>query len=87
MSDVGKKKVQSANVEDKDIANIKMYNELLEKPSNKLFVKRLSLVIVFINIWIVAFRVMYTHDTSRCKVSKANYAEMLGIKLKYSYST
>jgi len=25
----------------------------------------------------------YTHDTSRCKVSKANCAEMLGIKLKY----
>ena len=30
---------------------------------------------------------VYTHDTSRCKVSKANCAEMLGIKLKYSYST
>jgi len=29
----------------------------------------------------------YTHNTSRCKVSKANCTEMRGIKLKYSYST
>ncbi|PKH03322.1 pirin family protein [Psychromonas sp. MB-3u-54] len=32
-------------------------------------------------------RQAYTHDTSRCKVSKENCAEMLGIKLKVSYST
>ena len=30
---------------------------------------------------------IYTHATSRCKVSKANCTELLGIKLKYSYST
>jgi hypothetical protein len=34
---------------------------------------------------VVEYRV-YTHATSRCKVSKENCAEILGIKLKPSYS-
>lgn len=53
MSNINDKKQQLPNFEEMDMAT------LLAKPSNKLFVKSFTTFIIFINIWIVSFAIVY----------------------------